>query len=198
MEIISPFSYVFGTEVITEDLSELKTNTCFAHGREQDEHEYEENPFTILNKYKYSKKILTTYFHEFIKDLFGDSCEYKITTSWMTKLGPGERVHLHNHVNSMWSGVFYFDEYTEKSCALSFLNPIQTEFPLRIKGQKNNAMTTDVSVPPEHNLLIFFPSWIKHYSQPNQEKERRCLAFNFMPKSLIGDGDSSYDPSWMR
>ena len=198
MEIISPFSYVFGTEAITEDLSELKTNTCFAHGREQDEHEYEENPFTILNKYKYSKKILTKYLNEFIKENFNKSCQYKITTSWMTKLGVGERVHPHNHRNSMWSGVFYFDEYTEKSCALSFVNPIQREIPLKLDDYKSNTMTSDVSVEPEHNLLILFPSWLFHYSQPNEEKERKCLAFNFMPKGLIGIGDSSYDPAWMR
>tara|TARA_Y100001963_G_scaffold160043_1_gene267372 strand:+ start:4227 stop:4823 length:597 start_codon:yes stop_codon:yes gene_type:complete len=198
MEIISPFSYVFGTEVITEDLSELKTNTCFAHGREQDEHEYKENPFTILNKYKYSKKILTKYLNEFVKENFNKSCQYKITTSWMTKLGVGERVHPHNHRNSMWSGVFYFDEYTEKSCALNFVNPIQKAIPLKLDDYKSNPMTTDISVQPEHNLLVLFPSWITHYSQPNQEKERKCLAFNFMPKNLIGIGDSSYDPSWMR
>ena len=52
MEIYSPFSYVFGTEVITEDLSELKSNTLFANGRDQEEKEYDKNPFLILNEYK--------------------------------------------------------------------------------------------------------------------------------------------------
>ncbi len=198
MEIITPFSYVFGEEIIPEDLSELKTNNLFANGREQEEKAYDKNPFLILNEYKYSKKVLTNHFNKFIKEIFNYECQFKITTSWMTKLGVGESVHYHNHLNSLWSGVFYFDEYTENSCALQFRNPIAHTLPLAIGKSKHNVMTKDCAIPPKHNLLIFFPSWIYHYSQPNMEKERKCLAFNFMPKGQIGFGDSSYDPSWMR
>ena len=198
MEIITPFSYIFGEEIVTEDLSELKTNTLFANGRLQEETQTKENPFLILNKYKYSKKVLTNYFNKFIKEVFNYECQFKITTSWMTKLGVGETIHPHNHLNSMWSAVFYFDEYTEDSCPLQFRNPIGESFPLAIGKSKYNTMTKDCAIKPEHNLLIFFPSWIFHYSQPNKEKERKSLAFNFMPKGLIGIADSSYDPSWMR
>lgn len=197
MEILTPFSYVFGSEIVTEDLSELKTNTCFANGKDQGKKEYTENPFTILNKYDYSKKILTDYFHKFIDEAFGYECKFRITTSWMTKIGKGESVHFHNHVNSIWSGVFYFDEYTDKSCALQFRNPIGAQSPLSIGKCKNNVMTKDVGIQPEQNLLLIFPSWIQHYSQPNEEKERCSLAFNFMPEGLIGQSDSSYNPEWM-
>lgn len=197
MEINSPFSYIFGTEIIKEDLSELKKNKVFANGMHQSSSQEKINPFTVLNKYKYSKKILTDYFNKFIQQVFNYECKFAITTSWMTKLGVGESVHHHNHNNSMWSGVFYFDEYTDKSCALSFMNPIQSEIPVTIGKSKFNAMTKDCSIPPKHNLLIFFPSWIYHYSHPNLEKERKSLAFNFMPTGTYGFGDSSYNPEWM-
>tara|TARA_R100001082_G_C4364752_1_gene161295 strand:+ start:3766 stop:4356 length:591 start_codon:yes stop_codon:yes gene_type:complete len=192
MEIITPFRYIFGSEIINEDLSELKTNNLFVNGRDQEEKTYDTNPFLILNEYKYSKKVLTNHFNKFIKEVFNYECQFKMTTSWMTKIGIGERVHHHNHLNSMWSCVFYFDEYTEKSCPLKFMNPLRKESPLWIEeeGMKENPMNGDCQVQPKHNLLIIFPSWIYHYSDPNQEKERKSLAFNFMPTGNIGMADS--------
>ena len=52
-------------------------------------------------------------------------------------------------------------------------------------------MCSDIAVKPEHNLLVLFPSWIYHYSNPNEEEVRRSLAFNVMPKGMFGDGDST-------
>ena len=56
---------------------------------------------------------------------------------------------------------------------------------------KNNSMTGDICVVPQHNLLILFPSWIMHYSSTNQEANRKSLAFNFRPKGGIGLADST-------
>ena len=196
MNLHHPFQYIFGLETVKEDLSELTTNTLFANGRQQETQKTTVSPFNILDNYAFSKDVLTSYFNKFIKDAFNYQCDFKITTSWMTKLGVGEQVHYHNHVNSMWSAVFYFDEYTEDSCPLLFRNPIPNNFPLHIGKSKDNQMTKDWGVQPEHNLLVIFPSWIFHYSKPNKEKERKSLAFNFMPSTPIGMSDSIYDPSW--
>ena len=56
---------------------------------------------------------------------------------------------------------------------------------------KSNTMTSDICVVPQHNLLILFPSWIIHYSDINQEANRKSLAFNFKPKGGIGLADST-------
>lgn len=197
MKSYSPFGYVFGNVTITEDLSELKTNTLFANGLNQNLEVEKENPFCILDKYKYSKKVLTKYFNGFAKANFNYTSNFKITTSWMTNLTTGESVHRHNHVNSMWSAIFYFDEYTDKSCPIHFENPLVANTPVRLTSGIPNCMMNDSVVEPEHNLLIFFPSWIYHYSKPNMEKTRRSLAFNLMPTGCYGSGDSTYNPEWM-
>ena len=192
MEAFNPFSYIFGTEVIEEDLSELKSNTCFASGNGQETKvESDANTFSILSKYSFSKEILEQYANTFIADNFGYDCDFAITTSWMTTLTVGESVHYHNHKNSIWSGVFYFDEYTNKSCALQFRNPILQTVPFQVGPFKSNDMCSDIGIKPEHNLLVLFPSWIYHYSAVNKEKDRKSLAFNLMPKGLFGSGDST-------
>ena len=63
-------------------------------------------------------------------------------------------------------------------------------------SKKPNAMTKDIGIRPENNLIVFFPSWITHYSLPNESKERRSLAFNFMPRDSYGFSDSYFDPRW--
>lgn len=199
MELIQPFSYIFASQVIPDDLSELHSNTNFANGRAQTGPEVDNtDKFRILESYQDSKRIITNYFNNFVNEVFEYRVDFEITTSWMTKLGKGERVHYHNHVNSMWSGVFYFDEYTDDDCALQFTNPIRDTIPVSVKSHKNNVFTNDCAITPEHNLLIFFPSLLYHHSQPNMTDERKSLAFNFMPNDLYGDGDSSYTPKWFQ
>tara|TARA_R100001443_G_scaffold3514_2_gene11047 strand:+ start:1115 stop:1711 length:597 start_codon:yes stop_codon:yes gene_type:complete len=198
MNTFHPFCYPFGYETIKEDLSELKTNKLFANGNQQSREKEKSNPFLILDKFKYSKKILTSYANKFLKDVFNYHCKFRITTSWMTQLGFGEEVHYHNHKNSMWSAVFYFDEYTDRSCPLKFRNPIPDTIPYLIGDSKDNPMTKDCAIPPEKNLLVIFPSWIAHYSEPNAEQERKSLAFNLMPCERYGKSDSTFDAAWMR
>jgi len=207
MELIKPFSYCFGSKVIEEDLSELEDCDLFINGREQGDQEVShlpKNPYRVLDYYPYSKEVITEYFNNFVRNNFeytSDGYEgvpFKLTTSWMTKLGKGDKIHLHNHQNCMWSGVFYFDEYTEKDVGLSFQNPIPKDFQFVIGRSKWNPMTKDVTVQPEHNLLIFFPSFLYHYGDRLNESEgRKSLAFNFVPTGLYGIGDSSYNPAWV-
>ena len=197
METHHPFQYIFGSQKIKEDLSELRKCKVFTTGQEQKGFS-KANPWRVLEEYPYSKKVLTKYFNQFIQDNFAWQTEFKITTSWLTKIEKGERVHYHNHVNSAWSGIFYYGDYTEKSCSLTFRNPIPNDFIVHPGPSKHNPMTKDWGIDPETNLLVFWPSNIFHYSQENLEpKTRYSLAFNFMPTSLIGYQDSSYNPSWM-
>ena len=58
-------------------------------------------------------------------------------------------------------------------------------------------MISDIAIQPQPNMVIFFPSWIYHYSNPNMEDTRYSLAFNLMPSDEIGGGDSTYHPSMM-
>ena len=199
LQLQTPFGYAFAKDYVKEDLSELKTNKLFAEGLSQKSYESStgEDPFHILKRYEYSEKILLKYFHKFAKAFYNKDIEFKITTSWATRLRKGESIHHHNHRNCIWSSLFYYGDYTEKSCALRFRNPISDEIPLCIDPNGRNPMTSDIGIQPEKNMIIFFPSWIFHYSYPNEEHTRYSLALNFMPTGQIGGGDSKYNPKWM-
>ena len=195
MEIYQPFSYLFGVNNVIEDLSELRSCEDFLVGRKQ-EKSSDTSTIRILDKYPYSKKILTKYFNSFIDNVFGYDNDFIITTSWLVNLDEGDEVHLHNHRNCLWSGIFYYGDYTENSCGLKFRNPI-TKGLLDLGKSKNNPMTKDWEVKPETNLLVFWPSSIYHYSDVNKEKDRHSLALNFFPKGSLGFGDSYLDPQWL-
>ena len=200
LQIQSPFGYVFGQDFIKEDLSELKSISLIAKGLEQGSYasSFGENPFFILKKYKHSEKILTKYFNKFAKLFYNFDLKFKITTSWAVKLNRGDSVHHHNHRNCLWSGVYYYGNYTDKSCPLYFQNPISQSIPFAIDDvSKRNPMISDIAIQPQTNMVIFFPSWIYHYSNPNMEDTRYSLAFNLMPSDEIGGGDSTYHPSMM-
>ncbi len=201
LQLKTPFGITFAQDFVNEDMSELKKIKLFAKGNNQGSNRSEtgEDPFYILKDYPRSEKILTKYFQKFADSFYNRRIEFKITTSWCVKLTPGEVVHHHNHRNCQWSAVFYYGEYTDNSCALSFQNPIRDHNPFLIDAAPNmhNPMTTDISIKPETNKLIIFPSWILHYSSPNRESTRYSLAFNVMPTGLVGMGDSTYSPSMM-
>ena len=201
LQLKTPFGITFAQDFITEDLSELKKIKLFAKGSNQGSNcsTSGEDPFYILKRYPRSEKILTEYFHKFSDSFYGRRINFKITTSWAIKLTHGESVHHHNHKNCQWSAVFYYGEYTRLSCPLMFQNPIRDFNPLSIDSAPNthNPMLTDVAIPPQTNMLIIFPSWIYHYSQPNRETDRYSLAFNLMPVDKVGMGDSTYSPEMM-
>tara|TARA_B100000424_G_C22784762_1_gene421746 strand:- start:78 stop:731 length:654 start_codon:yes stop_codon:yes gene_type:complete len=201
LQLKTPFGISFAQDFVKEDMSELKKIKLFAKGNNQGPNRSEtgEDPFYILKDYPRSEKILMKYFQKFADAFYCRRVNFKITTSWAVELEEGECVHPHNHRNSQWSAVFYYGKYTNKSCPLSFQNPIRELNPLLIDAAPNahSPMITDIAIHPETNKLIIFPSWITHYSQPNRESKRYSLAFNLMPTDRIGMGDSTYSPSMM-
>ena len=201
LQMKTPFGITFAQDFVKEDLSELKKIKLFAKGSDQGSNRSEtgEDPFYILKDYPYSEKILTKYFQKFADSFYNRRVKFKITTSWCVELTTGEAVHQHNHRNCQWSAVFYYGEYTDNSCALSFQNPIREHCTFLIDAAPNmhNPMITDISIKPETNKLIIFPSYILHYSTPNRERTRHSLAFNLMPVGSVGMGDSTYSPSMM-
>ena len=182
---------MFGSDYIKEDISELKKITLFTQGKVDKKINFKEEQFYILKNYPKTKKIITRYFNKFIKSVFSYNTTWKLTTSWAVKLNKGEQVHLHNHVNCMWSCVLYYGIYTDKSCPLKFKNPIREAFPFQIMEPTTNPMINDCAIKPETNKIIFFPSWLQHYSEINKEDARYSLACNFAPTGKFGYTDST-------
>ena len=128
--------------------------------------------------------------------------KYIITTSWITYTKKGGQSSNHNHRNSFWSGVYYFqDDYPKGSEHLklnSTISGLGDVFFAKNDCQEICANNSEVvNIQPESKMLILFPSYLKHEVSIHQiDKKRLSLAFNIMPVGRWGESDSSIDLSW--
>ena len=134
------------------------------------------------------------YYLEKIEGADTDLAMLRITQSWLNKTKPQEYHHSHHHLNSYLSGVLYI------SClpndGIVFNNRLKgmfnnMEFPLK-EGTQWNAM--NIEQPVTEGDLIIFPSWVPHFVNRNETKnrERISLAFNTFPIGEMGDHLATY------
>ena len=142
-------------------------------------------------------------FQQYTVDVLKLSNQFTISTSWFTRTKPGDVCRFHRHLNSFYSGLYYFDDYEENSGDICFLNP---KMPLNNflivpdkKEDCNINNSNEWSFRPQKNTIIFFPSYLEHSILDNtSEKPRHSLAFNFVPIGNYGVGDSSYSTEWFK
>ena len=106
-----------------------------------------------------------------------------------------------SHANSFYSGVFYHGEtYGDPPDGmLWFKNPIRDQARYEFEADRENYVDHDFSIIPQPNLLVLFPSQIKHWVYPyNGKEDRVSLAFNIIPKGCYGIGDSYIDTKWIQ
>jgi uncharacterized protein (TIGR02466 family) len=112
-------------------------------------------------------------------DKIGLGNNIKISMSWFNILQKGQSVNLHRHEVSVLSAAYYVK--TDKdSAGLNFKSPTD---PYRmheffVKNTEYNVK--NVEVPCEQGALYLFPSWLEHYTNPNQTDERITISFNTM------------------
>ena len=177
------------TEQLKESYEYVRTSTDFKN--------YSSKDIRILKKFPDMEKILLSYFNKIAKEIFLYTETFIITTSWITKTEDTQS-ELHSHKNSFYSGVYYFDEYSEDSGSLQFKSPLFSHSDFYLTPKKWNMMNNNSwTISPEKNLLVFFPSYLEHRIINNKDK-RRSLAFNIVPIGGYGTGDSSMDTSWLR
>ncbi len=157
----------------------------------------------VLEKYPQIRDIILDKFDFVCQNYLGfKKKKYIITTSWITVTRKGDFSQFHNHRNSFWSGVYYFqDEYPEGSSYIKFLNPVQSLSDYFYSSYDIEYFTEDSSesweFPPESKQLLLFPSYLKHrIMKNNSDKVRHSLAFNIVPIGRWGECDSSYDQAW--
>lgn len=198
MQISEPFRYGFGSGIVSEDLSELREETDHRLGENQGSNDVNvEN--RILDKYPRVKNILMEYFGAFNRCYFGYKNDFVITTSWMTCLKTGDSVREHWHANSFYSGLLYYGDYEGAMAGdLCFRNPVIDQAKFYLQPEViNNPMHQEWSFTPVTNLLLFFPSFIRHHVDPYQgNQDRLSLAFNIIPKGCYGVGDSYLNTDW--
>ena len=177
------------TDQLQKSYEYKKTDTYFKNSMSED--------VRILKKFPRIEKIFLKYFDKIAKEVFLYDETFRITTSWIAKTEDSQS-EMHNHKNSFYSGVYYFDDYTEDSGSLQFKNPLFSHSDFYLTPREWNIMNSNSwNVSPEKNLLIFFPSYLEHRIINNRGK-RKSLAFNIVPIGEYGTGDSSIDTSWLR
>ncbi len=199
-EVYPLFSSPVAVIKVTEDLTNLniikdsyyfkKTHSPGSSGSEVTE------KLNLLDDFPNEKNILFEYFNlyknEFLKL---NTTSFKITTSWGTKITRDTFSQFHNHRNSVYSSVFYLD-VDEYSAPIEFdsENIFPQEILLNKPSEWNIHNSKSWFIKPEKNMLIIFPSYLRHrIGQHNSDNPRYSIAFNLFPNSLIGTGDSSLE-----
>jgi uncharacterized protein (TIGR02466 family) len=121
-----------------------------------------------------------------------ENLDFAITQSWVSIKSKGQRHTAHRHPNSIISGVFYWEEYEQMPIIFHKPEATGTYSSLKmttLPGKNNFPYSWDsYAVSPKKNSLILFPSHLKHSVDSLQtDTIRKCLAFNVMPKKIIGN-----------
>lgn len=196
LSIIPLFSKVLFTTILSltdkqkKDIISIMENESFRSANNNSEISLNLN-ILKSNKLKFLKKEIMSCFNDFVNDTLSfKNNKFKITNSWITKVGQNNLGHSHNHGNSFYSGVFYVDISNETG-KITFINVNKSAFELK-PNEYNNLNSPKWSIQPKNNQVIFFPSEVYHQVEENKSNTiRYSLAFNIMPIGKIGVEDSS-------
>ena len=100
-----------------------------------------------------------------------------ISTSWFNTMSEGNSVTAHRHERSVISGAYY-PYCDEESGPLVLESPLQ---PLRMNDciiKPTYYSRYDLDIQTRTGLVVIFPSWLKHYVEPNPSKKRYVISFN--------------------
>jgi uncharacterized protein (TIGR02466 family) len=196
------FPSTFGATIITEDLSNLNqiknlkfeeteaasaTNNCYTSESRR-----------VFSNLPEEKNIIMSYFNKFKNDVLRfETTNFEMTTSWATKLTNNASSQFHLHKNSYYSGVVYL-ESVENGGEIEFdgvgLKP--DSFMVNSPTEYNTFNYGTWHVKPQKNLIIFFPSYLRHRIKPYfGSNPRYSIAFNIVPVGEYGGGDSSVNIS---
>tara|TARA_R110000822_G_scaffold132508_1_gene269750 strand:+ start:1538 stop:2152 length:615 start_codon:yes stop_codon:yes gene_type:complete len=139
--------------------------------------------------FKFLKQILYKELNAYTKDYLHYINNFKITTSWLTKIEPNSTSNLHNHQNCMLSGVLYLN-VDKDSGNIRFDSFADSRYWLE-KTDFDIFNSTGWFIEPSNKLLLIFPSEVHHIVEENKSKMTRySLAFNAVPTGIVGEKDS--------
>lgn len=119
-----------------------------------------------------------------------DSCakqvglpELQIYNIWVNINSPGSYNHLHNHLNSVLSGVYYVDAKPEQGC-IQFERTDNGEYHIPdVVAQETYYTSTRATYAAKTGALYIFPGWLKHSVQANRtNSDRISISFNYGEK----------------
>ena len=121
-------------------------------------------------------------FNEFIEPVLKEfrrdiGHEVYMSNVWTQRARKGDHHCSHNHGSSGWAATLYADYNPTIHSATTFISPF-TEF--------SSGYHMDFTPPVKEGDIVFFPSQLLHYANPNtSDKERVILSFNMMSTNEI-------------
>lgn len=149
----------------------------------------------ILNDKKYSslsKKILDK-LNYVIYDIYtiDRNLKFFITNSWCVKHEKNDVAELHNHDNSILSGVYYFQTPKNSGDIIFHRSTATNSVFTKTLTIPTNINLNEYKMKAEEGTLLLFPSHLLHKTEPNlSNKNRYCLAFNVFFTGSIGNNQS--------
>jgi uncharacterized protein (TIGR02466 family) len=139
------------------------------------------------------KEELTKHLNLYLNDVMHIDNELYITNSWLNLTNKDQEHQIHNHSNSILSGVFYI-KVNDSEPKITF-NRMDHPFLLNMKAKEYHAANAiEWSIPVSDNDIIIFPSKVHHAVLPNKTSNPRIsIAFNSFVKGTIGADNSGAD-----
>lgn len=99
---------------------------------------------------------------------------------WININPPGAYNHLHNHIGSVLSGVYYVHaEDNQGNIQFERSDGAEYHIPAKIE-QMTYFTATRASYKAKTNAVYIFPSWLKHSVQGNKSNsDRISISFNY-------------------
>jgi uncharacterized protein (TIGR02466 family) len=122
-------------------------------------------------------------------------CDFQMTNSWAVRHIKGDEAGQHNHANAMLSGILYIqtDEksgdvlFTKERNYFNLFNDQVIQVPF---DDQNDYNAEGWAVKPKNNMILLFPSHLRHEVYPNESDiDRYCVAFNHFPFGSFGYDD---------
>ena len=106
--------------------------------------------------------------------------DLQISDYWWNINKKGDYNHLHDHRDSILSGVYYIDIGDENMGNIHFEREDNAEFFLpRVMPKRNHISAVRATYKPMSGGLLIFPSWVRHSVDGNKsDKPRISMSFN--------------------
>jgi len=134
----------------------------------------------LLNNPVFSKlrKICLEHAQKYYTEVMKYNYKLHMTNSWLNVTQPGQAHDMHNHNNSVLSGVVYIK--TKDSTPSITFSRLTPPLLLNVKAEEYNFFNSlEWELPVDDNCIIIFPSQYFHYVKKNvTSNERVSIAFN--------------------
>jgi|TARA_B100000282_G_scaffold136598_1_gene97916 uncharacterized protein (TIGR02466 family) len=185
----------------TIDIKNINFNNSGKSGQSAEQ----SNSLYVINDYQELGIEILKIFQQYTFNILKLSNDFTISTSWFTRMKPGDTCSMHQHHNCFYSGLYYFDDYEYNSGNIRFFDPLIRFSNFFMVSNSNNPTDFNLQnsktwdIQPKKNMLIFFPSYLDHSILDNESKKsRHSLAFNLIPIGKYGSSDSTYNTEWFK